>query len=155
MATEIERKFLVTSDEYRQLANPIHYKQGYISNDPEFIKRVRVAGEKAYVTVKSKNIGITRSEFEQETPIEEAIEMLEKIDDAKIIEKYRYKIEYAGKVWEVDEFLGANKGLVVAEIELNSESESFEKPHWIGVEVSEDSRYYNSNLCCHPFNEWK
>ncbi len=155
MATEIERKFLVTSDEYRQLASPIYYKQGYLLNEPEFIKRVRVAGEKAYVTVKSKNIGITRSEFEQETPIEEAIEMLEKIDDAKIIEKYRYKIEYAGKVWEVDEFLGANKGLVVAEIELNSESESFEKPNWIGVEVSEDSRYYNSNLCCHPFNEWK
>lgn len=155
MATEIERKFLVTSDEYKQLAKPVLYKQGYLSADPEFVKRVRIAGEKAYVTTKSKNIGITRSEFEQETSKEDALYMFDKIDPTTIIEKYRYKIEFAGKIWEVDEFLGDNQGLVVAEIELNTESESFEKPSWIGEEVSDDNRYYNSNLSLNPYKNWK
>ncbi len=155
MATEIERKFLVKTDEYKQLANGILYRQGYLSTDPEFVNRVRIAGDKAYITTKSKNIGIVRSEFEQETPIEIARQQLSNIDPSSIIEKYRYKITYKGKLWEVDEFLGDNEGLVVAEIELDSESESFEKPSWIGQEVSEDSKYYNSNLVDFPYKKWK
>jgi len=155
MATEIERKFLVTTDAYKQLAEPTYYRQGYLCSDAKRVVRVRIAGEKAYLTIKGENKGLSRAEFEYEIPIEEAAEMLSKMALPSVIEKYRYVINYAGNDWEVDEFLGDNAGLVVAEIELDTEDAGFEKPSWIGKEVSDDNRYYNSNLSKHPYKDFR
>ena len=153
MNIEIERKFLLKNDLWRKNAVGIHYAQGYLNNAGENTFRIRIAGEKAFLTIKSRSKGISRQEFEYEIPPEDAGELL-KLSQSPIIEKIRYKIEYAGKWWEVDEFLGKNKGLYIAEIELDSEDEPFEKPEWIGKEVSGDKRYYNSYLACKPFSEW-
>jgi adenylate cyclase len=155
MATEIERKFLVSSDEYKKLALPIFYKQGYLSASPSCIVRVRIAGAKAYLTIKGKTKGLTRDEFEYEIPVQEATEMLSKMALTNIIEKNRYIIEYNGNTWEVDEFLGDNTGLVIAEIELQSEDAAFSKPAWVGKEVSDDGRYFNSSLSQNPYKDWK
>jgi CYTH domain-containing protein len=153
MNIEIERKFLLRNDLWKKNAIGIHYAQGYLNKAGENTFRIRIAGEKAFLTIKSKSEGISRQEFEYEIPPEDARELL-KLSRTPIIEKIRYKIEYAGKCWEVDEFLGKNKGLYVAEIELDSEDEAFEKPEWIGEEVSGDKRYYNSHLARKPFSEW-
>lgn len=155
MSQEIERKYLVLSDEYRHLAKPVFYKQGYLSHTPESVVRLRIVGEQAFLTIKGSNKGITRLEFEYDIPLHEALEMFESlIHPSHVIEKYRYSIFFAENIWEIDHFLGKNEGLVIAEIELEDESQTFEKPQWIGKEVSHDTRYYNSNLAQKPYSDW-
>ncbi len=154
MAKEIERKFLVVSDDFKQQAEGIYYRQGYLCSSRERVVRVRVAGEKAFLTIKGANQGITRSEYEYEIPVEEAKEMLDNLCLKPDIEKIRYRVAYEGFVWEVDEFMGLNAGLVVAEIELPDEETLFGKPSWVGEEVSHDPRYYNANLINKPYSEW-
>jgi adenylate cyclase len=154
MAKEIERKFLVRDKRYRQLAEPISYRQGYLSTDKERIVRVRIEGDKAYLTVKGTTDGITRIEYEYEIPPAEAEHILDELCKKPIIEKDRYKIEYNGVVWEVDEFHGPNEGLVVAEVHLKREDQKLSIPEWIGEEVSHEPKYFNSNLVQNPYNKW-
>lgn len=155
MAYEIERKFLVTSDEYRQLAMPVKYMQGYISILPDRVIRVRIAGENAYLTVKIKLSNLVRKEYEYKIPLKDAEEMLEDSCTTGCIEKIRYTFPFEGHIWEVDEFGGENEGLVVAEIELPAEDTPFAKPSWTGEEVTDDDRYLNANLSVNPYSKWK
>ncbi len=150
--TEIERKFLVCGDAWRA-AEKVPYCQGYLSRERTCTVRVRIAGDLAFLTVKGPTVGITRSEFEYAIPVDDARDLLE-LCAKPFVEKYRRVIEYRGSVWEVDEFLGANRGLVVAEIELLSPDQSFERPDWVGEEVTDDPRYRNANLCANPYNSW-
>lgn len=152
MAIEIERKFLVVGDAWR-FAPPVFYSQGYLNRDKARTVRVRIAGEEAFLTIKGTSVGARRAEFEYPIPVWDARELLA-LCEQPLIEKNRRKILHEGFVWEVDEFLGENLGLVVAEIELPSEDSVFAKPDWVGEEVTEDARYFNSNLSCTPFNRW-
>jgi len=152
MGIEIERKFLVTGTKWRE-APGTRYSQGYLNRDKERIVRVRLAGEKAFITIKGTSVGATRAEFEYEIPVTDAEQLL-KLCDGPTIEKIRRVIIHAGDKWEVDEFLGENLGLVVAEIELKSEDQAFARPEWLGDEVTHDSRYYNSSLASLPFGKW-
>jgi len=152
MAIEIERKFLVVGDAWRD-APAVYFSQGYLSRSKERTVRIRVADEQGFLTIKGATTGASRAEFEYGIPLADARELLA-LCDGPLIEKYRRKITHEGMVWEVDEFLGENQGLVVAEIELESESQTFTKPAWVGVEVTHDQRYYNSNLSAHPFSQW-
>lgn len=154
MALEIEHKFLVKGNAYRTLGKPVLYRQGYLFIDTKKEVRIRMAGENAFITIKSKINETVRQEFEYSIPAEDAILMLNESCENRIIEKYRYRIPFAGKVWEVDEFLGENTGLVVAEIELEYEGEPFEKPDWIEQEVSSDDRYLNAVLALNPYKNW-
>ncbi|HPG34240.1 MAG: CYTH domain-containing protein [Lentimicrobium sp.] len=154
MALEIEHKFLVNSSAYRSLAKPVLYRQGYLVVLSDKIVRVRTAGTKAYITIKAKVSVLTRKEYEYEIPLADAETMLNEMCMGPLIEKYRYKIFYEGFVWEVDEFLGDNNGLVVAEIEVKSENQDFPIPLWVDTEVTGDPRYLNSNLSKKPFNTW-
>ena len=154
MGIEIERKFLVTSDAWMQQGEPVLLRQGYLSSHAQRVVRVRIEGERAVMTIKGKNVGASRGEWEYEIPMADAQEFLDKLCEQPIIEKYRRRIPYAGFVWEVDEFLGVNAGLVVAEIELPSEDQPFDKPDWAGEEVTHDMRYLNSNLIKHPYSAW-
>ncbi|MCB9014929.1 MAG: CYTH domain-containing protein [Lentimicrobiaceae bacterium] len=154
MALEIEHKFLVNSSAYRSLAKPVLYRQGYLAVLSDKIVRVRTAGTKAYITIKAKVSVLTRKEYEYEIPLADAETMLNEMCMGPLIEKYRYKIFYEGFVWEVDEFLGDNNGLVVAEIEVKSENQDFPIPLWVDTEVTGDPRYLNSNLSKKPFNTW-
>ncbi|RAM49612.1 MAG: adenylate cyclase [Hapalosiphonaceae cyanobacterium JJU2] len=154
MAKEIERKFLVKGDNWRKLAEGSVYCQGYIATQKEATVRVRIVGNQGYLTIKSPSVKYSRSEFEYPIPIEDAQEMLDKLCDRPIIEKTRYKIEYSGLIWEIDEFEGVNKGLILAEVELSEETQQIELPPWIGEEVSEDPKYFNSNLVKNPFSQW-
>ncbi len=154
MGIEIERKFLVTSDAWMQQGEPVLLRQGYLSSHPSRVVRVRIEGERAVMTIKGKSVGASRGEWEYPIPMDDAREFLDKLCEQPIIEKYRRRIPYAGFVWEVDEFLGANAGLVVAEIELPSEDQAFDKPDWVGEEVTHDKRYLNSNLIALPFSKW-
>lgn len=154
MSQEIERKFLVTGDSWRALAEPIHFRQGYLSDDPERTVRVRVAGDQAWLTIKGLNIGAVRPEYEFDIPVPQAREMLDRLCLRPILEKRRSRIEHAGLTWEVDEFLGENSGLIVAEVELPSADHRIAKPDWIGDEVTGDVRYYNSNLLKNPYSRW-
>ncbi len=154
MALEIERKFLVKDDSWKFLAKGVSYKQGYLFASKEKSVRIRIAGDKGFVTIKGSRLGIVRDEFEYEIPCADAIELLNNYCTNGLVEKNRYKILYKEKIWEVDEFLGKNKGLIIAEIELNDASEIFEKPIWVGEDVSHEPKYYNSNLVSHPFCEW-
>ncbi len=151
MGTEIERKFLVKSDTFSK-QNGSEYKQGYLNTDAARTVRVRVAGAKAFITVKGKNTGASRAEFEYEVPVADANDML-KLCEA-LIEKTRYIIVHEGMTWEVDVFHGDNKGLIMAEIELENEEQVFAKPEWLGKEVTGDARYYNSNLASKPYSKW-
>jgi CYTH domain-containing protein len=155
MGIEIERKFLVDHDKWAKVEKPqgTHYRQGYLLNDDERTIRIRVTDKQGYVTFKGESSGISRAEFEYEIPAEDGTELLNHFAKSEL-EKIRYRIEFAGKLWEVDEFLGKNKGLIMAEIELQDESEEFEEPDWITAEVSGDERYYNSYLSEHPFTNW-
>ena len=155
MGVEIERKFLVDHNKWLQLAKPeaMHYRQGYILSDDTKTIRVRITPSSGYITIKGITKGFSRSEYEYAIPAGEAAEMLDNFAVSEL-EKYRYNINFAGKLWEVDEFLGDNKGLLVAEIELNSEDEQFDLPSWVSVEVTGDARYYNSNLSVKPFSKW-
>lgn len=154
MGVEIERKFLLAGDAWRGLGRAVLLRQGYLSSARERVVRVRIEGEQAMLTIKGANVGATRGEWEYPIPLADAVELLDGLCEQPLIEKVRHRIEHAGMVWEVDEFLGANAGLIVAEIELASEDQPFEKPDWIGVEVSGDARYYNANLIRHPFSQW-
>ena len=157
MAIEIERKFLVKSDEWRAQATGLIYRQGYIPTAPTAKAtsvRVRVVGDRGYLTIKGATAGTSRAEFEYPIPVEDAIEMLETLCDRPFIEKTRYKIPQGELVWEIDEFEGENQGLIVAEVELSDENQTLELPEWIGEEVSHDSRYFNVNLVKHPFSQW-
>lgn len=155
MGKEIERKFLVTSNDFKIGAEGVLYRQGYITNLPQKVVRVRIAGNDGFLTIKGGNRGITRTEFEYSIPLEEATLLLDQFCEGKLIEKYRYCIPYKGFIWEVDEFLGDNEGLLMAEIELPEENSRFELPSWIGKEVSDDLRYYNANLLNTPYKSWK
>ncbi|MGK5045429.1 CYTH domain-containing protein [Janthinobacterium sp. GB4P2] len=154
MGVEIERKFLLQGDAWRGLGQAVLLRQGYLSSARERVARVRIEGQQAMLTIKGANVGATRGEWEYPIPLADAVELLDGLCEQPLIEKYRHRIEHAGMVWEVDEFLGANAGLIVAEIELASEDQPFEKPDWIGAEVSGDARYYNANLIRHPFSQW-
>jgi len=153
MGIEIERKFLTTQNAWRELGSPVPYKQGYLVSDGQRTVRVRVAGDQGYITIKGPTSGASRSEFEYRIPVDEANELF-LLCALPIIEKFRTEVIYEGKLWEVDEFLGANQGLVMAEIELSSEDESFALPPWIGAEVTGDRRYYNSQLALNPYLNW-
>ena len=146
MNQEIERKFLLKDDSWRSLAKGKKYRQGYLNSVKERIVRVRTIDDKGFLTVKGMVTGATRAEFEYNIPADEAEAMLDDLCENPLIEKNRYKIEFGGLVWEVDEFIGENQGLTMAEVELESEDQSFEKPAWIGEEVTGDPRYFNSNL---------
>ncbi|AFY77808.1 hypothetical protein Ple7327_2517 [Pleurocapsa sp. PCC 7327] len=155
MATEIERKFLVKGDSWRSLGTGKVYRQGYISTVNGITVRVRIAGENGYLTIKGKTKGMAREEFEYSIPVEDAKMMLDTMCDRPLIEKIRYRIKLDNLVWEVDEFLGENKGLILAEVELESECQIIDFPDWIAREVTGDLRYYNSNLAKYPYQQWK
>ncbi len=153
MAVEIERKFLVVGDTWRT-APAVFYSQGYLNRDKLRTVRVRIAGEEAFLTIKGESVGARRAEFEYPIPLWDARELLT-LCEQPLIEKNRRKILHEGFIWEVDEFLGENLGLVVAEIELPAEDSEFPRPEWIGEEVTDDSRYFNSSLSLAPFSQWK
>jgi adenylate cyclase len=155
MGIEIERKFLVDHKQWQQLDKPtgIKMQQGYMVNEDNRTIRLRIADKQAYVTFKSGTTGISRNEHEYRIPVNEATQLFDVFVKAGL-QKTRYYITYAGKLWEVDVFEGDNEGLVVAEIELDSEDEKFEHPPWVTIEVSGDERYYNSSLSVHPFKNW-
>lgn len=154
MGVEIERKFLLRGEAWRALGQPVLLRQGYLSSHRERVVRVRIEGSQAMMTIKGRSEGNTRGEWEYPLPLTDAQEFLERLCERPIIEKYRRRIMHAGMVWEIDEFLGVNAGLVVAEIELESADQAFDMPAWIGVEVSDDARYFNANLIGHPFSQW-
>ncbi|MGV8057151.1 MAG: CYTH domain-containing protein [Smithellaceae bacterium] len=149
MAVEIERKFLVTGTGWRG-GNGVHCIQGYLNRDKERTVRVRVAGEKAFLTIKGLTRSTMRDEFEYEIPPADAEQLL-KLCDGPLIEKTRHTVVYSGMIWEVDEFHGESAGLVVAEVELEREDQCFERPGWLGPEITGDPRYLNSNLCTNPY----
>lgn len=153
MGTEIERKFLVEGSDWRQ-GNSVRLTQCYLNRDKHRTVRIRIAGGKAFLTIKSVTQGATRAEFEYEIPVVDARQML-KFSDGPIVEKDRHAIVHEGFKWEVDEFLGDNAGLIMAEIELTAEEQPFSRPPWLGREVTHDMRYYNSNLAAHPYSEWR
>ena len=154
MGKEIERKFLLTGNAWRSLAKGTKYRQGYLNSTKERIVRVRTIDDRGYLTIKGITTGATRVEYEYDIPENDATAMLDDLCEKPIIEKNRYKIDYAGFIWEVDEFFGENQGLIVAEVELESEDQSFEKPECIGDEVTGDPKYFNSNLIINPFTKW-
>jgi CYTH domain-containing protein len=152
MPSEIERKYLVTAAWQPRDAGTL-FTQGYLSSTPERVVRVRLQGDSAKLTIKGITIGVTRAEFEYDIPVRDAAALLE-LCEKPLIEKRRHLEQYAGMTWEIDVFLGDNAGLVIAEIELDSEAERFELPPWVGDEVSGDPRYYNNNLIARPFKTW-
>jgi len=152
MGIEIERKFLVAGDAWRQAPGQA-YAQGYLNRDKQRTVRVRIAAGQAWITIKGANAGATRAEFEYPIPVADAQDLL-KLSDGPVGDKIRRKVEHAGHTWEVDEFQGDNAGLVVAEIELHAEDEAFERPVWLGAEVTDDPRYFNSNLAATPYSTW-
>ena len=154
MGKEIERKFLVTGDAWRQLTQGTMYRQGYLNSAKERTVRVRTVGDKAFLTIKGITVGATRAEYEYEIPFADCNALLDNLAEKPLIEKKRYKIPQGSLTGEIDEFFGENQGLIVAEIELVSEDQAFDKPEWIGEEVTGDPRYFNSNLIKHPFTKW-
>ena len=153
---EIERKFLVSSDAFKSDAlRKNHIAQGYLNSTPERTVRVRIKDDTGYLTIKGKSneTGLSRFEWEKEIPLSEAQELL-RLCEKGVIEKTRFEIQVGSHLFEVDEFYGENEGLIIAEVELQSETEDFEKPIWLGTEVAQDIRYYNSYLSQHPFKSW-
>ena len=153
---EIERKFLVKSEEFKAISfakNEI--SQGYLNSNPERTVRVRIKGHQGYLTIKGKGneTGLSRLEWEVEIPVDEA-KMLLNLCESGVISKMRYEVKFGNHIYEVDEFFGENEGLVLAEIELKSEEEAFEKPDWLGEEVTNNEKYYNSYLSKNPFKNW-
>ncbi|MFM2066095.1 MAG: hypothetical protein RLZZ584_1004 [Pseudomonadota bacterium] len=153
MGTEIERKFLVVGSNWRAHAGT-HLSQGYLSRDKARTVRVRRAGERAFLTIKGAPVGITRPEFEYEIPLADAVQLLA-LCDGPLIEKIRRVVVHDGQRWEVDEFLGDNAGLVVAEIELRDADQTFSAPDWLGAEVTHDPRYINANIAVRPYCSWR
>lgn len=155
MGVEIERKFLLHPDAWPRDAEAQHVRQGYLSLDPARSVRVRVAGGKGKLTIKGESLGAMRSEFEYTIPEQDAMQMLNQQVLRPAVEKVRHRIPHAGLIWEIDEFLAENQGLVLAEVELESEEQEIELPDWVEREVTGDPRYFNSYLCRHPFNIWR
>ena len=154
MGKEIERKFLVKGDSWRAQAHGKRYRQGYLSTVKERTVRARVAGDQGFLTIKGITVGAARAEYEYEIPLADANEMLDKLCERPIVEKTRYRLPQDDIVWEIDEFEGDNRGLIVAEVELKDEHQSYPKPDWLGEEVTGDPRYFNSNLVKKPFTTW-
>jgi CYTH domain-containing protein len=155
MGKEIERKFLINQQKWDNLTKPKGklFRQGYLLTDKDKTIRVRATETKGFLTIKGQTIGATRMEYEYEIPVGEATELLDNFSLSEL-SKSRYEITVSGKIWEIDVFLGDNKGLIVAEIELESEDEAFDLPDWITTEVTEEEKYYNSNLTVKPFKDW-
>ncbi len=156
MAIEIEHKFLLANDDWRNLvSHSVKYRQGYLSSQPTSSVRVRTSNDQAWLNIKSATIGNQRQEYEYEIPLTDANEILNTLCRKPLIEKTRYFVTVDAHLWEIDEFEGDNQGLIVAEIELEDAGHSFTKPSWLGAEVTEDLRYYNNNLSLHPYSEWR
>ena len=154
MGKEIERKFLVDLAAWKPAGTGTHYKQGYLSSVKERVVRVRIEGDRAKLTIKGANVGLTRAEFEYDIPLDDAAALLDHLCEQPLIDKHRHVEVHSGKTWEIDVFHGDNQGLVVAEIELATEDEAFARPAWAVKEVSGDARYFNSNLLKNPFKTW-
>jgi adenylate cyclase len=155
MAIEIERKFLVTSEAWReQVQRRALLRQGYLANTARASIRVRLAGEQGWLSVKAMTPGMARAEYEAALPPADTHEMLDRLCEGPLIEKWRHIVVYQGSEWEIDEFLGENAGLVVAELELESEQQRFARPPWLGAEVTHEERYYNFRLSQRPFRHW-
>jgi CYTH domain-containing protein len=155
MAIEIERKFLVKGEQWRNLGKGKIYRQGYFPTAQGCTIRVRIIGNEGYLTIKGKTVGNSRAEFEYPIPLSDAQEMLNNLCDRPLIEKTRYKITQDNLIWEVDEFMGENEGLIIAEVELKTEDQKINIPEWIGKEVSGEAKYYNANLVKFPFCQWE
>lgn len=155
MGIEIERKYLVKSDKWKSFGIKKFYQQGYLLIDKSKTIRVRTIDDKGFLTIKGASTGISRSEFEYEVPIEDAKFLLNNLCEKPIIEKYRTKIELNELIWEVDEFINDNAGLVIAEVELKNENQKIDLPDWIGEEVSGNNHYNNSYLVKNPYKKWK
>lgn len=159
MAVEIERKFLVATDAWRfdargERREGVRFRQGYLPGTDAATVRVRLEGERGVLTIKARGDGLARLEYEYTIPTQDAVELLDKVCTQPQIDKIRYRVNVGEHVWEVDEFLGDNAGLVVAEVELDAEDERFTLPEWVGAEVTDDPRYLNVNLARHPFRAW-
>jgi adenylate cyclase len=154
MAVEIERKFRTKGVDFLADQEGERLTQGYLSHDPRATVRLRVQGDSAWLTIKGKTHGASRSEFEYPIPPADAQAMLKEMCPEGVIDKTRYRIPVGDHVWEVDQFHGDNRGLVVAEVELDSEDQPFERPPWLGEEVTDDPRYYNSALSRTPYGQW-
>ncbi|MGZ8240073.1 MAG: CYTH domain-containing protein [Methylobacter sp.] len=155
MAIEIEHKFLLANSDWRrQVSRSVKYRQGYLSSQASSSIRVRISDDHAWLNIKSATIGNHRHEYEYEIPLIDAEEIINNLCRKPLIEKIRHFVTDDGNIWEIDEFEGENKGLIVAEIELPKIGRPFSKPHWLGPEVTHDLRYYNNNLALHPFSEW-
>ena len=154
MKIEIERKFLLTGDDWRQGATGTLYRQGYLCTDPERTVRVRIGGDTAILAIKGRGDGLSRPEYEFPIPASEAVTLLDRLCLQPLVEKVRYLVPFAGLTWEIDEFLGANAGLVLAEVELEHPDQVVSLPPWVGREVTGDPRYYNAWLARHPFATW-
>lgn len=154
MGVEIERKFLLADSSWKRGARGLKFRQAYLSTDPGRTVRVRVAGDEGWLTVKGRPSGPVRAEFEYPIPADEAVSMIETLCFEPAIEKTRFRVEHDGDLWEIDEFSGANAGLVLAEIELESADQLFSIPSWLGREVTDDPRYSNSRLSVEPFTRW-
>jgi adenylate cyclase len=155
MAIEIEHKFLLANSDWRkQISRSVKYRQGYLSSQASSSIRVRISDDHAWLNIKSATIGNHRHEYEYEIPLDDANEILTNLCRKPLIEKTRHLVHDDGNIWEIDEFEGENRGLIVAEIELPELGRPFSKPQWLGPEVTHDLRYYNNNLALHPFSEW-
>ena len=154
MAKEIERKFLIDISGIESIGSGSRIKQGYISTTDNTAVRIRVSGAVAYLTLKGENQGATRPEFEYEIPIKDANEIIKELCSGPVIDKTRYLVEYGSHTWEIDVFHGDNDGLIVAEVELESETEEVDLPKWVINEVTGEVKYYNSSLLVNPFNKW-
>jgi adenylate cyclase len=154
MASEIEHKYLVDTGLFRPAVSGILYRQGYLSSAKEHVVRVRIAGEKGFLTVKGLTTGVSRLEFEYQIPLVEASIMLDQLCERPLIEKTRYRVPFAGRTWEVDVFHGDNDGLVIAEVEVADTADQVTPPPWAAVEVSDDPRYFNNNLAANPYKNW-
>jgi adenylate cyclase len=155
MAKEIERKFLVDTALRRATAGGTLYRQGYLSSAKERVVRVRIAGDRGFLTIKGLTTGVSRLEFEYPIPLSDATGMLDQLCGRPLIEKTRYREVFADRTWEIDVFHGDNDGLVVAEVEIAHPEDKVELPRWAGAEVSNDPRYFNNNLAAHPYRYWR
>lgn len=156
MALEIEHKFLVKGDGWREDADSgQQLRQGYLNTEGDASMRVRVSGDRADLNIKAAVVGNARAEYEYPIPLDDAHEILDNLCGGRIVDKVRYCVKVGGHTWEVDVFEGRNAGLVVAEIELSETGEHFERPDWLGPEITEDKRYYNHYLALYPYREWQ
>ena len=155
MPTEIEHKYLVHKNLWRHVTSDksVQIRQGYLLTDPNKTVRIRASGEKGFITIKGKTVGASRPEFEYEIPLEEANQLINNFCSS-VIEKTRHYIDLENKTWEVDVFEGLNSGLIIAEIELDSENETYSKPNWVDLNVTNDNKYANSNLTVRPYSAW-